>query len=282
MWIALLFASLVSNTGYSIITRRTFTSMKMDPLFLAAIMATSVALPGIPGFFIADFNWAVYDLRLILVFVGSIVCAMLFHFVNAQALKLTEASVFSIFYNFQIGFATFMGITILGEPLAPLRFVGGAFVFVAGLVLAGKGTVRPAGVFFSILAALLIAALTAFDKYMIDGAGLAEYVFPSKILVAAALWAVVFFGKRPVEKTFLKSRSCYILMAFRCVAAYGIMLALSLGALMSVSTYISTLTCVTTPIAAFFILKETGSPVRKAVAAGIALAGVTFIFIATG
>jgi drug/metabolite transporter (DMT)-like permease len=168
----------------------------------------------------------------------------------------------------------------MGETLIPLRLVGGALVFAAGLVLAGKTSAKTMGILFSILAAAMIATLTAFDKYMIVEVGLAEYVFPSKLAVAIIMWAIVFMGKRPVNTEFIKSRWCPILMAFRCVAAYGIMLALSLGALISVSTYISTLTCVTTPIAAFIFLKETGSLRRKATAAAIALAGVTFIFIA--
>ena len=281
MWVALLFAGLVSNTGYSITARRTFNRSRIDPIFLAAIMATAVAMPGIPGLFIADINWSVYDFHLIIVFFASVGCAMLYHFVNSKALELTEASVFSIYFNFQIGFATIIGIAVLGEELILSRIIGGVLVFVAGLVLAGKTTARPAGIVFSILTAFLIAALTAFDKYMIDGAGLAEYVFPNKIIVAGALWAVVFLNKRPVDAGFIKSRWCPVLMSFRCMAAYGVMLALSLGAPMSVSIYIFALSCVTTPVAAFLILKERGNLIRKILAVVIALAGVTFIFLAT-
>ena len=280
MWIAFLFASLFSNTGYSIVARRTFNKVHIDPIFLAAIMATSVAVPGMPGIFIAKINWGVYDLRLGLILAASVACATVYHFVNAKALELTEASVFSIFYNFQIGFATLMGITIFGESFVPMRLFGGILVFAAGLVLAGKGTAHPAGVFFSILTAALIATLSAFDKYLMAEAGFAEYVFPSKLMVAAALWIIVIVTKRHVCMEFVKSRWCPILMCFRCVAAYGLILALSMGALLSVSTYIASLSCVTTPIAAYFLLKEKGSSARKATAAAIALAGVTFIFIA--
>ncbi|MCL2492636.1 MAG: DMT family transporter [Clostridiales bacterium] len=282
MWVVFIFASLLSQTGYNIFLRRAFGHKKIDPLFLAAVMATAVALPGVVGLFVAKINWAVYDWRLWLIFAASVVTAALFHIVNAKALELTEASVFSVFFNFQIGFATLIGVWLLGEPLAPLRLVGGALVFAAGLVVAQKATVNPKGAVYSILTALLIAAISAFDKYMIVHAGLAEYVFPSKLLAAGVMWAIVFFGKRPVDKEFLKSRENVFLMCFRCVAAYGLILALALGALMSVTTYISTLTCVTIPIAAFLFLKETGSLRRKIIAAIIALAGVTFIFVATG
>ena len=255
--------------------------MSIDPLLLAAIGVTGVALPGIPGLFIANIDWSVYDLRLILILAASIVAAMLFHFVNVKALEYTEASVFSILYNFQIGFATWIGIAVLGETIVPLRVFGGVLVFAAGLVLTNKYTAQPKGVFFSIMAAFLLVVLTAFDKYMIDEIGYAGYVFPSKILAAVAMWAVVYFGKRTINKDFMKSRWCAIVMLLRFGGAYGVMLALSLGALLSVSTYIMSLACITTPIAAYFLLKETDAPIRKAVAAAIAVAGVTLIFIAT-
>ena len=280
MWIAL-FANLISNTGYSIVARRTFNRMNVDPLFLAAIGATGVALPGIPGLFIAKINWAVYDLRLILIFAASIIAAMLFHFINAKALEYTEASVFSILYNFQIGFATWIGIAILGETIVPLRVLGGVLVFAAGFVLTNKYTARPAGVFFSVSTAFLIVVLTAFDKYMIAEIGYAGYVFPAKIIAALSMWAVVYFGKRPINVDFVKSRWCPAVMLFRFGGAYGVMLALALGALLSVSTYIMSLNCVTTPIAAYFLLKETDAPIRKAIAATIAVAGVTLIFFAS-
>jgi len=281
MWVIFIFASLFSQTAYNIVLRRAFGHKKIDPLFVATVMATAVALPGVVGLFVVKINWAVYDARLWLIFAASIVVAILYHIVNVKALELTEASIFSVFFNFQIGFATLIGVLLLGEPLSLLRLAGGALVFAAGLVIARKAVVTPKGAFYSILTALMVAAITAFDKYMIIHAGLAEYVFPSKLIAAIVMWAIVYFGKRPVDMEFLKSRQLVFLMSFRCVAAYGVMLALAVGALMSVTTYISTLTCVTIPLAAFLLLKETGSMRRKIIAAIIALIGVTFIFVAT-
>ena len=282
MWVVFIVASLISQTGYSILLRRAFGNKKIDPFFIAAVMATAVGMPGLIGLFVIHIDWSVYDTRLWLILAGSIGAAILFHLFNSKALELTEASVFSVYFNFQIGFATFVGVVFLGEPLAALRLVGGALVFAAGLVIAGKATASPKGIVFSILTALMIAVITAFDKYMIDAVGIPAYAFPSKIIAAAVMWVIIFSGRRQtIDKEFLKTRENIYIMCFRCVAAYGIMIALALGALMSVTTYISTLTCVTIPIAAFLILKETGSLRRKILASAIALAGVTFIFIAT-
>jgi drug/metabolite transporter (DMT)-like permease len=280
MWILPLLAHLFSNTGYNIILRHTAAGNKYDPYFIAAMMSTAIAAPGAIGIFAAGIDWSLFNTRIILVFAATIASVIAFHVVNVKALEITEASVFSLLYNFRLGVTEALGIAFLGESVVKLRLAGGVLVFIAGFILSGRSVSRPAGVLFSIAAAVLISVLNAFQKYLITELGYAAYMFPSVLATAGALWLIVLLGKHPVDKAFLKSRASGMLMVFRCLSAHGFTLALSLGALLSISTYVAALTCVTTPIAAIIFLKETDNLAKKVIAGVVALAGVTLIFFA--
>ena len=279
MWIATLLAHLFGNTGYNTILRHAASDRKRDPLFLAAVMSMAIAAPAVVGIFIVKIDWLLFTPHNLLVYAGCIAMLMLFHFLNAKALEETEASVFAFIYNFRIGFATLFGIWFFGEGVVPIRFVGGGLVFVAGMILMGRSTASPKGIFFSILTAIAIAVLNVFEKYLIIHVGYFGYAFPSALIVMGFLWLVVLAGRRPVDKAFFKTRECGGLMVARCISAYGFTLALGFGALLSVATYISALTCVITPIAAVVFLKEKDSLKKKTIAGIVALAGVTLIFL---
>ncbi|MCL2111906.1 MAG: hypothetical protein FWH32_06630 [Clostridiales bacterium] len=280
MWIATLLTHLFCNTGYNTVLRHAASGKKNDPIFLATLMSTAVAAPGVVGIFIADIDWSAFNAPILLMYAATLACAVLFHIINAKALEITEASVFIFLYNFRIGIAALLGVTFLGELAVPLSLAGGVLVFAAGLILVGKSTAPPTGVMFSIAAAALVAVLNAMEKYLISEIGYAAYAFPSTVITAAILWAIMLAGKRPIDKPFLKTGAFRALMVFRCLSAYGFTLSLAFGALLSVATYISALSCVTTPIAAIIFLKEKDNLVKKTIAGIVALAGVTLIFIA--
>lgn len=281
MWLVFLLAHLFGTTGYNTALRHATAGKKLDPIFLSAIMSTAIAAPAIFGVCIAEIDWrAILDMRVLPFYLIVVISQLFFHIVNTNALELMEASVFSCIFNFRLGIATLFGIWFLSEPVIPLRLVGGAFVFLAGFLLMGKSTSSPKGILFSVLTAVLHATFTAFEKHLISDIGYATYVFPSSIAVCAALWTLVLVGKHPVDLSFLKSREFIPFMVFRCASAYGFTLAFNLGALLSVATYVSALSCVTTPIAAVIFLKETDALAKKILAGGVALAGVTLIFLA--
>ena len=280
MWIAAVLAHLFTTTGYSIVLRGAVGGKKTDPIFLAGIMSTALAIPAVFGVIIAPPDWSLFDTRLAIFYAIRIALTATFHIVNAKAMEYTEASTFSFIYNIRLGFAAFFGIFFLGEPFVPLQLVGGALVFAAGFVLTGLGVASPKGFSLSLLTALVFAVFTAFEKYLIFELGYSTYMFPSALIVCAATWAIVFIGRYPVDKEFLKSPRLGTLMVFRSISGYGFTIALAFGALLSVTTYISALSCVTTPIAALVFLNEKDSPGKKALAGIIALAGTTLIFIA--
>ena len=280
MWISLLLAHLFSNTSYNVILRHAAAGKKIDPIFLAAITSTAVAAPAAVGIFVANINWSLFNTRMLSFYAVFIVTITVFHILNAKALGNTEASIFPFLYNFRIGFVTLFGIWFLSESVVPLRMAGGAFVFIAGFILVGKATATSTGVAYSISSAVTMAIVNALEKYLITQLGFAGYAFPSMLITAGLLWLMVIIGKRHIDKDFIATRECFALMVARCLSAYGFTLSLSVGALVSVATYVSALNCVTTPIAAVIFLKETSSLKKKILAGVVALAGVTLIFLA--
>ena len=281
VWIIPILANLVGNTGYNTILRYAASDKKIDPLFLAAIMSTAIAAPAVFGVFIARIDWSVFDTHIIIVYAITIGFILLLHIVNAKALENTEASIFSFLYNFRIGFATLLGIVFLGESLSPMNIAGGALVFVAGFFLMTKSAVSPLGVMFSIFTAGAISVLNTFEKYLIVEIGYTAYMFPSAIITACLLWIIVIGGKRPISKSFLASKEFVALSIFRSISAYGFTLALGLGALVSITTYISSFACVSIAIIGIIFLKETDALPKKILAGIIAVIGITFIFLST-
>jgi len=280
MWVVSIFAHLFSDTGYSTLLRHAAFGKKYDSLFLAAVLATGVALPGIPGIFIAHVDLTRLETRQILLYIAAVAVTMVFHFANANALKNTEASIFAFLYNFRIGFATVLGILFLAEAVHPLRIAGGALVFAAGFLLMGRSGVKRVGVLWSMLVALMFSVMVAIEKVLIAEIGFADYMFSKTLITAGLLWLVVFIGKRPVSMDLFRRREIIGMLIFRCVSAYGLMYAIALGALVSVATYISSLSCITTSIAGIIFLKEKESLSKKVVSGIVAFAGITLIFLA--
>ena len=94
------------------------------------------------------------------------------------------------------------------------------------------------------------------------------------------LWTVMLIRKKPVPPEIFRERSMAGLLVFRCISAYGFTLALAFGALVSVATYISALTCIATAAAGIIFLKEKDSLLKKTIAGAIAVAGAKLIFFA--
>ena len=280
VWIVTLFVHLFSNTGYNTVLRHSVADRKVNSIFLSTIMATSVAIPAAVGIFVVKIDWSVFDAHVLLLYSASITLVVFFHICNAKALEYTEASIFSFLYNFRIGIATLLGIWLLSESVIPLKIIGGAFVFISGFILMGRSTTQPPGVMFSLLSAVAISLMNAIEKYLIPLIGFPAFMFPSTIIIAGLMWIIVIAGKYPVDKSFVKSGELKILMVFRAVSAYAFTYSFSLGALLSVATYISSLNCVTTPIAGIIFLREKDKLAKKAAAGLISLAGVTLILLA--
>jgi drug/metabolite transporter (DMT)-like permease len=280
MWIVLLLVHLFSNTGYNIVLRHAASERKIDRLLLAAVMSTAIAVPAAIGIVICGVDFSRFDTLVVWGLVGYVVTTLLFHVFNAKSLEHTEASVFTFLYNLRIGFVSLLGIMLLSEPVNVLRLAGGGLVFLAGVLIIERLRTNRMGALLSVITAVLISFVTMFEKGMIGAVGYTNSIFPTAIIVAVLLWVMVLLRKTPIDRKTLTSRSVLMLLPLRCASAYGFTLALSFGALLSVSTYVSSLAVITTSVVGIIFLKERDLLLNKIIAAAVAVAGITLSLFA--
>jgi drug/metabolite transporter (DMT)-like permease len=279
LWLVSLLAHLIGNTGYNITLRHAAAAKGIDSAFLAAVMSAAIGVPALIGMIVCGVDFSHYGGAAWIGFFGYAASVLVFHIVNAKALEYAEASVFTFLYNLRIGIATILSIVFLGEAVEPVRLTGGALVFVAGFILMGKVGAERKGILLSVASAAVISVANLLEKMMITAVGYTDFIFPSSVLIAVALWLPLLIRKKQIAAAAFKSPSVVGLMVLRGISAYGFTLALAFGGLLSVSIYISSFSVVTTSLAGILILKERDAIGRKAAAAAVALIGVTLIFV---
>lgn len=272
---------LVGLVGYSLILRQSLVA-KVDKWTLATIMQTAIAVPIAITLVVAPPNWQVYDLTACLQIVITALLVVVLHFSNVQALQLLEAGVYSVLFNLRIVFTTFLGIIFLSEAIIPLQILGGLFIFMAVLTVRQKGkkTMTAKGVQWGLIAAIVISVLNLFEKKLISDIGYIAYAVPVMLLATAIMWTILLAQGKRIKLSYVREPKTIALMVLRAMSAYGFTLALGAGAVLSVSSYISSLSVITIVLLAAWLLHERDYMKQKLIATGLAVAGLTFIFIA--
>ena len=281
MWLFFLFFHLIGLVGYNLLLRKSLTE-KGDRLVLATVMQTGIAIPMLFALFIAPPNLKVYDLSAVLhiLVISSLIVSL--HITNVQSLKYLEASVYSILYNLRILFTTVLGIIFLNEKIIPLQILGGIFIFLAVVTVRQKGRrdLTNRGIEWGLAASVVISVLNLFEKELINQVGYLSYAIPSMLLAAVMMWIILLKrGKRIPIKTFKEPKTMQ-LMALRAISAYGFGLAFYAGGILSVSTYISSLSVIIIVLLGAILLNEKDYMKQKLIATALAVAGLTTILIA--
>lgn len=281
MWMLFLIFHLVGLVGYNLLLRKSLTE-KADRLTLAVVMQTGIALPLVFVGLFKPPDRAIYDTTAILhvLIISSMI--PLLHIANVLALQHLEASVYSILYNLRILFTTVLGIVFLNEAVVPLQILGGMLIFLAVVTVRQKGRhdLTHRGIEWGIAASVIISILNLFEKELIDQVGYLGYAIPCMILAAVIMWALLFVrGKRIPLRTF-KEPAILQLMVLRALSAFGFGLAFSVGGLLSVSTYISSLSVIIIVMLGVLLLGERDYMKQKIAATTLAVLGLTVIFIA--
>lgn len=128
MWLVFLGFHLVGLTGYNLLLRRSLLQ-KADPLTLATLMQTAIAVPLLFVMVFRPINLAAYDAKTLIYASGAIVLVIVFNITNVKALQYLEASVYSVLFNLRIIITTILGIVFVGEKLIPLQILGGLLIF---------------------------------------------------------------------------------------------------------------------------------------------------------
>jgi len=281
LWLALLGVHLAGFVGYNLRLRWSMVK-KLDPILLATIMQTGLALPMIPVIFLAPPTLRLFTTGDALLLIGTISLTMALHVTNTKALEHLEASVFSILYNLRLPFTTVLGLLFLDEPLIWLRILGGLLIFSAIFIVQQKGkhSLVLRGMEWGIAAALALSFLNLCEKKLAISGGFLYY-FPFGALVTAALmWAYVLIrpGHPPVDFRILIRPDMVQLMAFRAMSGLSFSGALAAGAAISVSNYISGMSVLLMVALGALLLGERDFLHRKIMAVVIAVLGLTAIF----
>jgi drug/metabolite transporter (DMT)-like permease len=277
----LLLAHIFASAGYNLILRSSL-NKKVDPWFLGTVMQTGIA---IPMFFVLPFyrpDLSTYNTEIIFQLSMIILLIILFHLSSVNALKYLEASVFTIIYNFRIVLATILGILFLDEAIIPLQIIGGLLIFVAIVTVKQKGSkaLTLLGIYWAVIAALAISFLTFNEKDVLSKVNYLDYAIPATIISSAVMWSFLLINKYKTDWHLFKNKRIIQLMIMRAVSAYGMTLALYAGALLSVATYLSSLSVIVIVALGVVILKEKDHLREKIIATSIATLGLTLIFIA--
>lgn len=281
MWLFFLSFHLIGLVGYNLLLRKSLTE-KADRLVLATIMQTGIAIPMLFALFIVPPDLAIYDLSAIIhiLVVASLVISL--HIANVQALRYLEASVYSILFNLRIIFTTVLGIVFLNEKIIPLQILGGLFIFLAVVTVRQKGRrgLTNRGIEWGLAASVVISLLNLFEKKLISDIGFIEYAVPVMLLATGALWVIMLSrGRRIPLKSFREPRTIQ-LMVLRALSAYGFILAFNAGGILSISTYISSLSIIIIVLLGAWLLNERDYMKQKLAATAMAVLGLTVIFIA--
>jgi len=281
MWILFLALHLVGLVGYNLILRKSIVE-KVDKWTLATVMQTGIALPLL---FLAPFKFPDFSIFTPAVLAHMFITAcliVLLHLSNVKALQYLEAGVYSVLYNLRIIFTTILGVLFLNEQLVPLQILGGLLIFASIIAVKQKGRkdLTATGIKWGLFASVVISVLNLNEKQIIAQFGFLGYAIPVMILAAIMMWVILFArGQRIKPSVFIEPRMIS-LMVLRAISAFGFILAFSMGGLLSVSTYISSLGVVIIVILGAMLLGEKDYLNRKIIASIIAFLGLTCIFIA--
>jgi drug/metabolite transporter (DMT)-like permease len=255
---------------------------KVDKLTLATIMQTSIALPMLVVLLVNPPNIYAYDLQAILQIVITTCLVILLHLTNVRALHYLEAGVYSILYNLRIIFTTALGILILNEEIVPLQILGGVFIFLGVLTIYQKGnsSLTSKGMQWGIAAAIVISFLNMYEKTLINDVGYLGYAVPVMLSAAIIMWAVVLASGKKIKLSYICEPRTIQLMVFRAMSAYGFTLAFNAGAVISVATYISSLSVIVIVLLGVVLLNEKDRIKQKIMATGLAVIGLTAILLA--
>jgi drug/metabolite transporter (DMT)-like permease len=278
-WITLLTMNVVGTVGFNVMLRRS-AWQKVDQWVTATVLQTGLFLPFLLKEIISPIHFPVFtpfDLFLIAL---AVTCLITLQFCNVKALQHLETSVFAVIFNSRIILATIFGTILLSELVSPWALVGGGLIFAAIFIVRQKGTkaITAQGIMYGLGAALAMSLMNTCEKELIKQVGYQQYIFPMWGAAAIIMWAVIFARRIQAPYRLLIRPQGLVIMTLRAYAGIGFTAALIYGSV-AVSSYVSSLSVVLTIIIGMLFLGERDYLKYKLAAAGVALAGLSFILI---
>lgn len=278
-WMTLLAMNVLGIAGFNIMLRRSAWK-DVDPWVTATVLQTGLALPWIIKEILSPIPFPHFTPFEIAIMTLGGALIILLQYCNVKGLRDLEASVFAVIFNSRILIATIFSMLFLSEIVGLWALLGGLCIFAAIFIVKQKGTrsITTQGILYGLGAAFAISLMNTCDKELVKLVGFEQYALPEWIIAAAAMWLVVLI-RRPAAPYGLMFRpQGLIIMILRAFAGFGFVAALMYGPL-AVSSYVSSLSVILTILIGMLFLGERDFLRSKLVAAGVALAGLSFILI---
>jgi drug/metabolite transporter (DMT)-like permease len=206
---------------------------------------------------------------------------ILLYVAGVKALRHLEASTYAVVYSTRIVVATVLAALVLSELPTVLQCVGGLAILASVVLLRQKGarTATKQGIIWALVAAASASTLALAEKWLIVEVGLFNAAPFATGIGAAIMWAVVWARRLPVPLAHIATRQMAGLLVLRTIASWAWIFALAAGVLVSIATYVSSLSVVIVSVLGVWLLREREYLLRKLVAVVVAVIGLSLILL---
>ena len=273
IWLVLLGIHVIGLVGYSLLLRRQAVSGQIHPWVLATMLHTAIALPFILIALFIHPNLSQFTLLSIGMVAVAVLLSALLQITIVRALRYLEAGSYAVLYSSRIVFATVLAALFLSEFPSIWAIAGGLLILLAVVALRQKGSQKMTkkGIAWGFAAAATASTLAITEKWLINEIGIFTAGPVVVFLAAVMMWTVVWLRRYPVIPKLLFTKQMTGLILYRMIAACAWVAALAAGALVSIATYVSSLSVVIVAILGAVILKEREYLPRKIVAVTLAV-----------
>lgn len=283
-WVILLLLHLVGLVGYSLLLRRAAVASRLHPWVLATLLQTGIMLPMLVAapFLPIDLNRIDSASAGVMGVVVALGIFLLFGI--TRALHYLEASTFSIIYSLRIIIVTLLAAALLAEVPSGLQVLGGLFILAATCIVRQKGSkkITRRGMIWGIAMAVTISILGVAEKYVINEVGIYTAAPIVTLIMGVIMWSVVIIKRHPVPKKQIMTKTILWLMVMRSLSNWGFVFALAAGALVSVATFVSSLSVVAIVGLGALLLGERDYLRRKIIAMLLAAIGLVSVLFGNG
>lgn len=279
IWLGLISMNVVGTASFDLLLRGS-TWQRVDRWLTATILQTGLFLPFLAKEIARPIHFSHYTPFDFLLLGCATTMLITMQFCNVKALQYLEASVFSVFYNTRILFATLLGFIFLSESVGLLSLIGGLLIFVAIFIVrqrSAKGITKQ-GVLFGLATALAMSSMNTCEKELIKLVGYEQYIFPMFGIAAVIMWSIVLLRHTETPFKLLLQPRGIVLMALRACAGIGFSYSLVFGPV-AVSSYVSSLSVVLIVVFGILFLGERDYLKAKLGAVVTAVIGLTFILL---
>lgn len=278
-WTILLLIHLAGIVAYSLLLRKQAVAGKLHPWVLATLLQTGIMTPMLIAVPFLPVDLSKFSTPTILAAAAVVALSILLLLSITKALQYLEASIYAVVYSLRIVIATALAALLLAEWPTWLQIIGGLLVLSAIILVRQKGKqrVKHTGIAWGVTATVTISVMSVLEKYLINEVGVFTAAPIITLVVGIVMWAVVLARRYPLPKKHIVTKQIGMLMVARSVAAWAYIFALAAGALVSVATFVSSLSVVVIVALGAWLLRERDYLHRKIIAALLAVIGLMAI-----